>query len=83
MYTTRRSAQLAEKKCPEAGVIGRETSQAVKIGSLLEEVGVTLDKDSGNFVSENSVGSGIHFYTIIRFMFVQHVFAVLICICHK
>ncbi|PWA78428.1 hypothetical protein CTI12_AA209190 [Artemisia annua] len=58
VYNTRRSARLAEKKCPEAGVIGRETSQAVKIGSFLEDVGVTLDKDSGNFVSENSVGSG-------------------------
>ncbi|PWA51448.1 hypothetical protein CTI12_AA427680 [Artemisia annua] len=63
VYNTRRSALLAEKKCPEAGVIGRETSQAVKIGLLLEEVGVTLDKDSGNFVSENSVGSGSQFST--------------------
>ncbi|GKA03029.1 hypothetical protein Tco_0675810 [Tanacetum coccineum] len=58
VYNTRRSARLAEKKCAGAVVIGRETSQPVKIDSFLEEVDATLDKGLAKFVSENSVESG-------------------------
>lgn len=83
VYNTRRSARLAEKKCPGAGVIGREASQPVKIDSFLEEVGVALDKGLANFVSENSAESGIHFYTIIRCMLVPYILAVLICRFHN
>nr|XP_043637315.1 uncharacterized protein LOC122608291 [Erigeron canadensis] len=50
-YSTRRSTRLTEKKLAETGVMDRKASQPVKIGSFLEE------EDSGNLVSEKSLGS--------------------------
>ncbi|XP_071695558.1 uncharacterized protein [Rutidosis leptorrhynchoides] len=59
VYSTRRSARLTEKKHAKPGVLERERSQPVKIGSFMEEVGVTSEVDFSHSVQEKSVESGV------------------------